>query len=361
MPFSESSAAQSHNVMKAICPPGMVWQHLRRLRRDKRANIVSYPYPGRPHLLYARRYVLPRNPRTPAQAHMRQLFGALSRDWLGWLTPPQRDAWTAFARYYNRRWRPAWIDYARQLNRCSPQALTPWHRRIIRRWLLGGRPLSGQQAYVKVNSVLGRIGRPKLLWPPPPPAPFRPNPVREARIRWDAGRLRLELVLHHRVKCDLLIFGSAPCSAGWSNMRRPVYLGLLPAPGEGVHDLTALYLARFQAPGPDQQVFIRACQHRQGWESAHQDHSALVPPKPAPLPPPASNDPFPILNSQFSIGPSRFALGFPLHCPGTHRPHTPCTRETRIPRPSATAGVRRPSFLACHRRKSRCRELWRGT
>jgi len=118
-------------------------------------------------------------------------------------------------------------------------------------------------------------------------------------------RLRLELVLHRRVKCDLLLFGSAPCSAGWSTMRRPVYLGLLPVPKEGVHDITALYLARFRAPGPNEQVFIRSCQQRHGWESAPQDHSALVPPKPAPLPPPAPNGQFPILNSQFSIGPRR--------------------------------------------------------
>ena len=228
------------------------------------------------------------------------------------LTPPQRDAWTAFARNCHRRWGPAWIDYARQLSRCSPHALTAWHRRVIRWWLAGARPLTGPQAYLRFNSVLVRIGQPKLLWPPPPPAPFRPYPVQEVRLRWDAAaadvsqrpsdqpstihnpqstiqnqtspsapRLRLELVLQHRVKGDLLLFGSAPCSRGWSTMRRSVYLGLLPAPREGVHDITALYLARFRAPGPNQQLFIRSCQHRHGWKSVHQDHSALVPPKPA--------------------------------------------------------------------------------
>jgi hypothetical protein len=296
---------------------------------------------------------------------MRQLFGALSRDWLGLLTQPQRDAWTAFARYYNRRVGAAWGDYARQLNRCCPHILTPDHRRIIRRWLLGSRPLSGQQAYVMFNSRLGRIGRPKLLWPPPPPLPFRPNPVQDVRIRWDAGRLRLELVLQHRVKCDLLVFGSAPCSAGWSTMRRPVYLGLLPVPKEGVHDITALYLARFRAPGPNQQVFLRACQQRHGWQSAPQDHSALVPPQPAPSSPPNLN---PNLNlahrraSHCALRPPHSALRtLPLLSRSLPYPHTPCTRGTPFPRASATAGVRRRSCLACRRRKSHCRELWRGT
>jgi hypothetical protein len=349
---------------------------------------------------------------------MRQLFGALSRDWLGLLTPPQRDAWTAFARNYHRHSGVAWIACARQFDRCPPHVLTPWHRRIIRRWLVGGRPLSGPQAYVKINSRLGRMGRSKLLWPPPLPLPFRPNPVQEVRLRWaavaanpvaadpvaaDVSRrqfnvnpvapavhrrpsdqkspipnppLRLELVLQHRVKGDLRLFASAPCSTGWSNMRRPVYLGLLPAPNAGVHDITALYLARFWAPGPNQQVFIRACQHRHGWEGAPQDCRARVPSQPVPLPPPVPND-------QLPIGPRRFPFSI-LHPPssilvgcrsaalplclsplpprrlgvhpswtssvlplGTHCPHPPCTRGTR--------------FLACHRRQSHCRELWRGT
>jgi hypothetical protein len=148
-------------------------------------------------------------------------------------------------------------------------------------------------------------------------------------------------------------------------MRRPVYLGLLPAPNAGVHDITALYLARFWAPGPNQQVFIRACQHRHGWEDAPQDYRARVPFKPAPLPPPALNDPF-------SIGPRRFPSSI-LHPPssilfgcsllplGTHCPHPPCTRGTRFRRAAVAANVRWRSLLACHRRQSHCRELWRGT
>jgi hypothetical protein len=71
---------------------------------------------------------------------MRRLFGALAKDWFALLTPPQREAWNLYARRIHRRWRP------------------------------GRRTLTGQQAYLKLNSVLGRIGRPPLLWPPPQPS-----------------------------------------------------------------------------------------------------------------------------------------------------------------------------------------------
>jgi len=402
--------------MKYVCPPGTIWQIRRRLRRVKLANVVFYSYPCRLGVIYVRRYVVPRNPRTPAQAGMRQLFGALSRDWLGLLTPPQREAWTAFARNYHRRWGAPWIAEARRLNCWQPHTLTAYDRRRIWRWLVGGRPLTGPQAYVKLNSVLGRIGRPKLLWPPPPPVPLRLNPVQEVRLRWDdgrgrmtlppshprpdslssmkwrrglgrggafgskqarastrsdhppgqcaeapAGRLRLELVVKRHIKHDLLLFGSAPCSAGWSNMRRPVYLGLLPSPGEGVHDITALYLARFRAPGPNQQVFIRVCQHRYGWESAPQDLSACVPPEPAPQSPPNLN-PNPNLARHCAL--RTLALRpphSPIRIPHSYRPSAACTRGARFPRASVAANVSWRSLSACRRRKTHCRELWRGT
>ena len=241
---------------------------------------------------------------------MRHLFGTLAKDWFARLTQPQREAWNLYARRIHRRWRP------------------------------GRRPLTGQQAYLKLNSVLGRIGRPPLLWPPPQPAPFRPNPVQAARLRWDAGRLRLELLVAPRPKGDFLLFASAPCSPGWSRMRRPVYLGLLPAPADGISDITALYLARFPAPRPDEQVFIQTRQHRHGWEGPSATHSALVPPTPAPQPPPNLNPNLNLARRRASHcaprSPHSALRTLPLHSPPSPRPHTACTREIPIlPAPTA--------------------------
>jgi hypothetical protein len=397
MPFGEYSLTRANNVMKAVCQPDHFFPARFNGRDTERGRWVYYRHLGRPCTLYARSYVVPRNPRTPPQILMRQLFGALSKDWLGLLTLPQRDAWIAFARNYNRRVLQPWIAYARCFSRCPPHTWTPYHRRVIRRCLWSGRPLTGPQAFLRFNSVLVRSGQPKLLWPPPPPLPFRPNPVQEVRLRWEAAaaavsqrqsdqkskiknqkspsapRLRLELVLHRRVKGDLRLFASAPCSAGWSNLRHPVCLGLLPAPGQGVHDITALYLARFRAPAPNERVFICASQHRHGWQSGPQDLSAIVPPMPAPLPPPAPNGQWPILNSQFSIGPRRFpsSILHPLSSifpPGTHRAYPQCTRGTlslHSPAPDLNFNPNLNLNLnlnrLCQRRKSCCRELWRGT
>ncbi|MGD0261253.1 MAG: hypothetical protein ABSD29_15685, partial [Verrucomicrobiota bacterium] len=261
----------------------------------------------------------------------------LAKDWFARLTQPQRDAWNLYARRIHRRWRP------------------------------GRRTLTGQQAYLKLNSVLGRIGRPPLLWPPPQPAPFRPNPVQAARLRWDAGRLRLELLVAPRPKGDFLVFASAPCSPGWSRMRRPVYLGLLRTPADGVSDITALYLARFPAPAPNQQVFIQTRQHRHGWEGPSATHSALVPPTPAPQPPQCYIETSRILDksscarakaypgatpsilhppSSILFGwasaalPSRPSSPLPVHSPPSPRPYTLCTREIPIlPAPTAPSRV----------------------
>jgi hypothetical protein len=81
-----------------------------------------------------------------------------------------------------------------------------------------------------------------------------------------------------------MVFGAAPCSAGWSKMRRPVYLGLIPAaawgkagPEGSCFDITDWYVGRFGEPGVGERIFIRTRQHRNGWESAAKDVSALIP------------------------------------------------------------------------------------
>ena len=95
--------------------------------------------------------MVPLNPRTAPQRDMREIFGALSKEWSPPLTPEQRAAWNAYAGKVHSRWR------------------------------LGQGPVSGQNLFLKLNSVLVLLGRPRRLWPPRR-AKFYRSPVAGLRL-----------------------------------------------------------------------------------------------------------------------------------------------------------------------------------
>jgi hypothetical protein len=254
---------------------------------------------------YARRYVLPLNPRTPPQRLMRAIVAALAKDWSGRLTPEQRAAWNAYAEKVNSRWRS------------------------------GQGPISGQNLYVKLNSILGLIGRPTRLWPPRR-AKFYRSPAVGLRLSRCEGRVRVELVVVGPVVRDLMVFGAAPCSAGWSKLRHPVYLGLVLAEGgragelvERRFDLTDWYVGRFGEPAPGQRVFIRVRQQRNGWESAPKDVSDVVP---AQQPTVIPNSPSPFASDHAPFFPACASLRWGVDL---GRPHAPPITRRCPARPSS--------------------------
>jgi len=54
------------------------------------------------------------------------------------------------------------------------------------------------------------------------------------------------------------------------------FLGLLPAPVDGWSDITALHVARYGVPVVGTAVFIRTCQHIDGWTDLPKVASAFV-------------------------------------------------------------------------------------
>jgi hypothetical protein len=215
----------------------------------------DYVFYMRGRKLCRRRYVVPRNVRTPARRRTRGAFGAIAKAWGERLTEEQRQAWIAAA------------------------AKVKSHPRL---WQSG--PLTGEMHFEGINSARARIGREILLWPPERVV-FGPNPVKELSLSSVNGRIRLRLRVSGPVAEDIMVFGQAPCSERRKKWRHGAYLGLLPAPQAGECDITDLYVQKYGQPEPGKKVFIRTRQQRDGWEGRDQDVSSLVPVKPVAVAP----------------------------------------------------------------------------
>jgi hypothetical protein len=236
---------------------------------------------------FVRRHVIPLNPKTSAQGRVRDNMTAVAKAWANRLTEEERLKWI--------RSSPAVLSQPR-LGQCGP--------------------LSGQMHFMGINCVLATIGR-ELLREPPERVRFGPNPVGELTLSRRQGELNFELAVSGPVTEDIMVFGAAPCPAGRRKCRKPVYLGLLPAPVDGVSDITALYLERFGEPEPGRRIFIRTLQQRHGWQSAPVDTSNLVPARD--LDPQRCPS-----TSSFIIPTSSFAV---LPCPrDVHAVRTVCAR-----------------------------------
>ena len=197
-----------------------------------------------------RNYCVPRNRRTPAQQHARGIFGHNSSTWGPGLSQEQRDRW----------------------NVAGPQVMS--HPRCGQRG-----PLTGEQFYASINSVLGCVGLPALT-EPPARVIFQLSPVRGLVATNDGGGARLLLKLAASPTEDIMVFGQAPCSAGRSKRRNVSYLGLLPLPVDGMSNIIDIYKAKFGEPRPGTKVFIVTCQQKNGWKGFDQESSAIVPDQP---------------------------------------------------------------------------------
>jgi hypothetical protein len=218
-------------------------------------KIISSPQSGRlgsivylntRYGLVARQYVIPRNPRTPLQQSRRNAFGAVSRRWRT-LTAEQRAAWNLAA--------------------ANVSASNPTGR---------GTPRNGYSFFVSLSSKRANLGLPGYDLPPAEPA-FTPNPVAELAATNRDGAITLKLRVPVSPAPFTVVQASAPTSAGVRCAREFTSLGLLPSPTDGWSDITALYVARYGTPPVGTVIFIRTCQHIDGWSDCPKLTSALVP------------------------------------------------------------------------------------
>ena len=198
-----------------------------------------------------RMLVSPKNTITPAREHMWRGFGGFARAWGGVLTEEQRVAW----------------------NVAGPK--------VQSKTRLGSGPLTGQQLFQGLNSARACIRRGGLLLVPPGPVVFGPNPTGQLMLSNGEDGVRLLLRVTGPVTEDIMVFGQAPCSAGRMKRRNVSYLGLLPAPQDGMSDITDIYVARYGEPRAGEKVFIVTCQQKDGWEGYDLETNEIVPEKPA--------------------------------------------------------------------------------
>ena len=219
------------------------------------SKIVSPPQSGRVGpVVYVngrygqivRQYVTPRNPQTPDQQRNRSHFGAVSSRWRA-LAPEQRIAWCIAA--------------------ADSYTISRTGRRVA---------LNGYNYFVRVNAARAHLGLSQFDLPPAVPS-FSPNPVAELAIAKSGDTLTMKLRVPSQPGQSILVQGASPVSAGVRCVQHFPLLGLLPAPVDGWSDITALYVARYGAPRVGTVVFIRTCQHTDGWTDLPKVTCALVP------------------------------------------------------------------------------------
>jgi hypothetical protein len=194
----------------------------------------SVVYVNSRHGKVAREYVRPRNPRTPEQQGHRNNVRAVSGRWRT-LAPEQRAAWRVAA---------ANNDFVTETG--------------------DGVRLNGYNLFVSLNTRRADLDLPQFDLPPAEPV-FRPNPVAELVATNTGGSFTLKLRVLSPPAQYTLVQGAAPVSAGVGCVQHFPFLGLLPPPTDGWSDITELYVARHGVPKAGKAIWIRTCQHIDGW------------------------------------------------------------------------------------------------
>ena len=184
--------------------------------------------------------------KTPSQQRTRNGFGQVSRGWRA-LDPSKRIAWCIAA--------------------ADSYTISRTGRRVA---------LNGYNYYMRVNAARVHLGLSQFDLPPAVPS-FSPNPVAELAIANTGDGITLKLRVPSQPGQTTLVQGAAPVSAGVRCVQHYPLLGLLPAPVDGWSDITDLYVAKYGRPIVGTAVFIRTCQHIDGWTDLPIVASAFVP------------------------------------------------------------------------------------
>jgi hypothetical protein len=137
--------------------------------------------------------------------------------------------------------------------------------------------LNGYHHFVSLNVRRADLGLPQFDLPPAEPV-FSPNPVEELVATYPGGKFTLKLRVTNPPTQYTLVQGAAPVRTGVRWVQHFPFLGLLPPPTDGWSDITELYVARYGVPKAGKAIWIRTCQHIDGWIDVPKVVRARVPP-----------------------------------------------------------------------------------
>jgi hypothetical protein len=198
------------------------------------------------HGKVVRGYVRPRNPRTAEQQAHRDNVRAVTGRWRT-LSAGQRAAWCAAT--------------------ANKYFVTETGRRVR---------LNGYHHFVSLNTRRADLDLPQFDLPPAEPV-FSLNPMAELVITNTGGKITLKLRVPSPPAQHTLVQGAKPVRTGVRCVQHFPFLGLLPPPTDGWSDITELYKARYGEPKPGTAIWIRTCQHIDGWLDVPKAVRARVP------------------------------------------------------------------------------------
>jgi hypothetical protein len=226
-----------------------------RVAQKKPMKIIDVPQSGKCGLtvsfqgrngLVRRSWVVPANPRTPAQLTQRSCLAASAQAFNA-LTESQQNAWNAAA---------------------SSQ--------MTRSRLGQNGPLTGLQLFTKINATLRTFGQPTVDVPPALPT-FPDLAPQNLVITNTGGVVAIKLTCPTDPGANTIIRASKPQNSGVRRTPGVVILGVCPAPVAGAADITGLYTAKYGVPGVGSRLFVQCNQFVDGYESIPVSFSALVP------------------------------------------------------------------------------------
>ena len=207
----------------------------------------SIVYVNGRHGKVVREFVRPRNPRTPIQQGHRRNLRAVLRRWRT-LSPEQRAAWCGVAAQH--------------------EFTTKTGRQVH---------LNGYNFFARLNTRRADLDLPQFDLPPAEPV-FSSNPVADLVVTNTGGKITLKLHVPSPPAQYTLVQGAAPVKTGVRCVQHFPFLGLLPPPKDGWSDITELYVARHGVPKAGTAIWIRTCQHIDGWTDVPKVARYRVPP-----------------------------------------------------------------------------------